>query len=495
VVAAVAVSGAAVIRPSATDAPSAIEAPAAAESNYFFEGCGELFQGVECVLFAADAGGVYLLENLDGFGVGDRVLVSGILDPDCFTICLEGDGCIVQNTIEACDGPGPFAGCGELVQGVACVLFQADLGGLFLLENLDGFDVGDRVFVAGALDPDCFTICLEGDGCIFENVILSCDEGEKVTICHIPPGNPANAHEITVSVNALPAHLAHGDTIGPCQAPPFEGCGTLVQGVECVLFQADAGGLYLLENLDGFGVGDRVFVTGVVDPDCVTICLEGDGCIFGNTIEACVESFKGCGELIQGVECVLFQADAGGLYLLENLDGFGVGDRVFVSGILDPTCFTICLQEDACIFGNTIEACVQPFEGCGTLIQGVECVLFQADVGGLYLLENLDGFGVGDQVFVTGVPEECFSICQEEDACIFGNTIEPCVFEGCGTLVQGVECVLFQAAAGGLYLLDNLGSFGVGDEVFVTGILDPNCFTICLEGDGCIFETVIGACR
>ena len=39
---------------------------------------------------------------------------------------------------------------------------------------------------------------------------------EKVLICHIPPGNPENAHTISVSVNAVPAHLAHGDTEGPC---------------------------------------------------------------------------------------------------------------------------------------------------------------------------------------------------------------------------------------------------------------------------------------
>jgi hypothetical protein len=38
----------------------------------------------------------------------------------------------------------------------------------------------------------------------------------KVDICHIPPGNPANAHTINVSVNAVPAHLAHGDTLGAC---------------------------------------------------------------------------------------------------------------------------------------------------------------------------------------------------------------------------------------------------------------------------------------
>ncbi len=42
------------------------------------------------------------------------------------------------------------------------------------------------------------------------------DKGEKITICHIPPGNPENAHTIRVSINALEAHLNHGDSIGSC---------------------------------------------------------------------------------------------------------------------------------------------------------------------------------------------------------------------------------------------------------------------------------------
>jgi hypothetical protein len=42
--------------------------------------------------------------------------------------------------------------------------------------------------------------------------------GDKVTICHIPPGNPENAHEITVGYAAVAAHvLLHGDRIGPCE--------------------------------------------------------------------------------------------------------------------------------------------------------------------------------------------------------------------------------------------------------------------------------------
>jgi hypothetical protein len=40
---------------------------------------------------------------------------------------------------------------------------------------------------------------------------------EKVTICHIPPGNPDNAHTIVVGAPAVPAHLAHGDFLGSCE--------------------------------------------------------------------------------------------------------------------------------------------------------------------------------------------------------------------------------------------------------------------------------------
>ena len=40
-------------------------------------------------------------------------------------------------------------------------------------------------------------------------VAFKANQGDKVTICH-------NNHEITVSVNAIPAHNAHGDNIGGC---------------------------------------------------------------------------------------------------------------------------------------------------------------------------------------------------------------------------------------------------------------------------------------
>ena len=59
----------------------------------------------------------------------------------------------------------------------------------------------------------------------------------KVTICHIPPGNPGNAHTITVGGRAADSHMAnHGDTLGPCRdetnQPPEADAGDDV----CVLF-------------------------------------------------------------------------------------------------------------------------------------------------------------------------------------------------------------------------------------------------------------------
>lgn len=42
------------------------------------------------------------------------------------------------------------------------------------------------------------------------------DGESKITICHVPPGNPANAKTLSVGASAWPAHEGHGDTMGVC---------------------------------------------------------------------------------------------------------------------------------------------------------------------------------------------------------------------------------------------------------------------------------------
>jgi len=40
--------------------------------------------------------------------------------------------------------------------------------------------------------------------------------GIEISICHVPPGNPANAHTITVGAAAVPKDVLHRDSIGVC---------------------------------------------------------------------------------------------------------------------------------------------------------------------------------------------------------------------------------------------------------------------------------------
>jgi len=56
----------------------------------------------------------------------------------------------------------------------------------------------------------------------------ACDPADtsKTTVCHIPPGNPANAHTICIGNAAVPAHLQnHGDFLGTCSCSGGGGSG------------------------------------------------------------------------------------------------------------------------------------------------------------------------------------------------------------------------------------------------------------------------------
>lgn len=50
---------------------------------------------------------------------------------------------------------------------------------------------------------------------VVTGVVLFAAPAPKLTICHIPPGNPANAHAITVSQNStqIQSHISHGDCL------------------------------------------------------------------------------------------------------------------------------------------------------------------------------------------------------------------------------------------------------------------------------------------
>jgi hypothetical protein len=65
----------------------------------------------------------------------------------------------------------------------------------------------------GSTQQSVETDCLAG-----QPDARACDPAntKKTTICHIPPGNPANAHTLCVGNASVEAHVAHGDQLGAC---------------------------------------------------------------------------------------------------------------------------------------------------------------------------------------------------------------------------------------------------------------------------------------
>ena len=49
------------------------------------------------------------------------------------------------------------------------------------------------------------------------------NNGDKVLVCHIPPGEPENLHTICIGFDAVAAHLAHGDYLATCGDIPCDG--------------------------------------------------------------------------------------------------------------------------------------------------------------------------------------------------------------------------------------------------------------------------------
>lgn len=108
----------------------------------------------------------------------------------------------------------------------------------------------------------------------------------KVQVCHIPPGNPENVHTITVSENALPAHLAHGDLAGTCNANADVLCD---DGNACTIDAMDEQTETCLADHPPVDCDDGLLCTSdSCDPTngCQTapiICNDGDNC----TVDAC----------------------------------------------------------------------------------------------------------------------------------------------------------------------------------------------------------------
>ena len=154
------------------------------------------------------------------------------------------------------------------------------------------------------------------------------EQAQKVDVCHIPPGNPDNAHTITISENALSAHLDHGDLVGACdsaQTVEVRESGSQSQS-ECVCPRP---GVWRVKNLDGWMecnvLGIKRKLKGA-DKNDGAIWILNDDCssIFSEAYE------KGSEDVImdRGRDCLFFGVAPGeeqgaevifdGAYKLEN---------------------------------------------------------------------------------------------------------------------------------------------------------------------------------
>jgi len=145
-----------------------------------------------------------------------------------------------------------------------------------------------------------------------------------------------------------------------CVGDPFSGCGVVTHVTQggCWHFVADCGTEFGIRNFGDFSIGDTIWVTGEVDPDAV-FCFPQTQLpqIPDPRVGSCV-TFTG--ELLDGPPCfaepcpLRIRTGSGVVYDVENTVGFQTGDRVTVTGGLQPY-FSLSASSQGLIFGNSIE--------------------------------------------------------------------------------------------------------------------------------------------
>lgn len=197
-----------------------------------------------------------------------------------------------QELVTICHVPPGNPGNAHEITVANPAVIQAHLNHGDYLGECEGSDDSDEDSEDndGGPDDDC-----DDDDC----------NDDKVLVCHIPPGNPENAHEILVSANAVPALLAHGDILGECpddnDAGPDGGSDAGTDGGTDGGLDAgpnggpDAGNPECVLDLD---CSDGIFCNGVES------CIDGE-CVDGAAPceDYCEESLRLCFECKEDSEC------------------------------------------------------------------------------------------------------------------------------------------------------------------------------------------------
>jgi hypothetical protein len=81
-------------------------------SGQAIDDCGRILDGTiaGCVFFVSDNYGSYELDDLQGYQTGDYIRAVGMIDPDCQTECVQGQGCLTDYTLSDCGAEPPSCG-------------------------------------------------------------------------------------------------------------------------------------------------------------------------------------------------------------------------------------------------------------------------------------------------------------------------------------------------------------------------------------------------
>ncbi len=162
--------------------------------------------------------------------VTENTHIQGTIAPGIFArveIQLSPDGTWQILSITALGKFEEDANCGAVTAIVVSVNGNdIQLSGWPVITLDEDVSIESDEGVEGKLGPNQVVILVvcpsaEGQIVIVQIVILNTtedstpvEEGEKVLICHKP--NKKGGHTLSISSAAVPAHLAHGDTLGPC---------------------------------------------------------------------------------------------------------------------------------------------------------------------------------------------------------------------------------------------------------------------------------------
>jgi len=277
----------------------------------------------------------------------------------------------------------------------------------------------------------------------------------KVTICHFPPGNPANVQVITVGAPAVPAHIAnHNDAV--CPAGDSNCCFGGNNPSLCTNFQTD------VNNCGGCGNVCRL-------PNATPACTSG-AC----TISSCNPGFGNCdNNTANGCETTLNTASNCGA--CGNACAAGAsctgGSCVCPSG--DVVCNGACVDEST--DNNNCGACGKVCTADATCTDGtcvVACPSGEILCGGTCVDPNTDPNNCGG----------CGTACAAGDSCAAGTCVPPAVSGAC--LPASSLSILIQGTNVSSYVPN--GSWGAGPSL-------PDVQLVPLEGGGSRATVATGA--